>query len=139
MATITTTYQGDMLFESQLGNHKVQIDVPANMGGSDRGPTPPELFVASLGSCVGAFAATYCRQAGIDTADMTVDVSFDKVGNPTRLTNLAITVNLPYGDCSGREKALLRVAEHCPVHETISMLEGINIQFNGKQEAALAL
>ncbi|MCB0132462.1 MAG: OsmC family protein, partial [Caldilineaceae bacterium] len=139
MATITTTYQGDMLFESQLGNHKVQIDVPANMGGSDRGPTPPELFVASLGSCVGAFAATYCRQAGIDTADMTVDVSFDKVGNPTRLTNLAITVNLPYGDCSGREKALLRVAEHCPVHETISMLEGINIQFNGKHEAALAL
>ena len=47
MAKITTYYKGDMLFESKLGNHSVIIDVPAGMGGQDRGPTPPELFIAS--------------------------------------------------------------------------------------------
>lgn len=138
MSVITTTYKGDMLFESHLGNHTVQIDVPPPMGGSNRGPTPPELFVASLGSCVGAFAATYCQKAGIDTRDMYVDVSFDKADSPTRLINLAITVHLPNGDCQGREKALLRVAEHCPVHATITDLEGIDIQIVGQQELALA-
>ena len=139
MATVTTAYKGDMLFESQLGNHKVLVDVPAGMGGSDRAPTPPEYFIASLGSCVGAFAATYCHQAGIDTRDMTVDVSYEKIDNPTRLTNLKITIKLPHGDCKNREQALRRVAEHCPVHETIATMEGIEFVFQDRKELALAL
>ena len=63
MAKITTYYKGDMLFESKLGAHSVIIDVPAGMGGKDRGPTPPEIFIASLGSCVGAFVAASRRSS----------------------------------------------------------------------------
>ena len=84
MGTVTTIYKGDMLFESKLGNHSLIIDVPASMGGSDRAPTPPEIFVASLGSCVAAFVASYCEKTGIDATDLSVDVTFDKVENPTR-------------------------------------------------------
>ena len=135
MPTISTAYKGDMLFETTLGNHTIQIDVPAAMGGADRGPTPPELFIASLGSCVGAFVANYCQQAGVDTRDLRVDVSFDKLSDPTRLANLAVKVTMPYGDCHGRERALLRVAEHCPVHETMVTLEGITIEVVGRTEA----
>lgn len=47
MATITTAYRGEMSFETTLGNHRLTIDVPEGMGGRDRGPTPPELFIAS--------------------------------------------------------------------------------------------
>ena len=135
MGKVTTYYKGDMLFESKLGSHSVIIDVPTGMGGSDRGPTPPELFIASLGSCVGAFVANYCGKSGVDTKGMTVDVTFDKVQDPTRLVNLNIEVNLPNGDCEKRQKAILRVAEHCPVHETIATLEGIEININGQKEA----
>lgn len=134
MGKITTLYKGDMLFESQLGDHTIRIDVPAAMGGQDRGPTPPEIFVASLGSCVGAFVANYCEPKGIDTREMTVDVTFDKAQEPTRLVNLQIKVNLPHGDCTHRQKAIRRVAEHCPVHETIGTLEGIEIEINGRSE-----
>ena len=133
MAQITTYYKGDMLFESKLGEHSVLIGVPLSMGGADRGPTPPQLFIASLGACVGAFVANYCGKSGIDVSNMTVDVSFDKVEDPTRLVNLKVKVNLPNGDCEKRQRALLRVAEHCPVHETIATLEGINIEINGKK------
>lgn len=136
MTTITTRYKGDMLFESRLGNHSILIDVPPSMGGSDRGPTPPELFIASLGSCVGAFVAQYCVRSDIDARDMTVDVSFDKVEHPTRLTNLAVRVSLPHGECKDRERALRRVAEHCPVHETIATLEGIDMEIIGGKEVS---
>jgi uncharacterized OsmC-like protein len=134
MAKITTIYKGDMLFESQLGAHSVIVDVPASMGGKDRGPTPPELFVASLGTCVGAFVAQNCGRSGIDAADMTVDVTFDKVENPTRLVNLKVRVDLPHGQCADRQAAIHRVAEHCPVHETILMLQGIDIDIVGKEQ-----
>ena len=132
MDQITTTYQGNMLFESKLGRHSILIDVPPTMGGSDRGPTPPELFVASLGSCVGAFVASYCERNGVNTEGMSVDVTFDKADKPTRLVNLKIKVNLPCGECQDCEKALLRVAEHCPVHETISTLEDVEFEIVGK-------
>lgn len=132
MGKITTRYKGDMLFESEMGDHSLLIDVPSAMGGKDRGPTPPELFIASLGSCVGAFVAQYCARTEIDARDMTIDVTFDKVEQPTRLTNLKVRVDLPHGQCHEREKAIHRVAQHCPVHETISTLEGIDIRIFGK-------
>jgi putative redox protein len=121
-----------MLFESELGNHHITVDVPASMGGSDRGATPPELFIASLGTCVGAFVAQYCERSGIDTVDMRVDVTFDKEEGPTRLTNLKVTVVLPHGNCSQRAEAIRRVAEHCPAHETIATLKGIEIEIVDK-------
>ena len=136
MAKISTTYKGDMLFESKLGAHSVIIDVPAGMGGKDRGPTPPELFIASLGSCVGAFVAQYCGRSGIDASDMTVDVTFDKVENPTRLINLKVRVELPHGRCADRQAAIHRVAEHCPVHETIATMQGVQFEIVGKEMAA---
>ncbi len=132
MGKISTYYMGDMLFESEIGNHKLVIDVPPAMGGSDRGPTPPDVFVASLGSCVGAFVAQYCERNGVNTADLSVDVTFDKADDPTRLVNLKVTVNLPHGECKQRKAAIQRVAEHCPVHETISTLGGIEIEILDK-------
>jgi putative redox protein len=65
MASITTYYKGDMRFEAVMGEHRLVIDAPASIGGTGRGPTPPELFVTSLGSCVAAFVARYCEQVGL--------------------------------------------------------------------------
>jgi uncharacterized OsmC-like protein len=128
-----------MLFESKLGNHSLLIDVPASMGGKDRSPTPPELFVASLGSCVGAFVAHYCQRTGIDATDMTVDVTFDKLENPTRLANLKVRIDLPQGECADRQAAIHRVAEHCPVHETITTMQAIEIEIFDRAAHELVL
>lgn len=125
MTTITTTYKGDMLFQTRIGSHSLLTDVPAAMGGKDRSPTPPELFIASLSTCVGALVAQYCGRNGIDANDMSVAIDYQKVDGPTRLTDLVVTINMPNASCLDREKAIHRVAEHCPVHQTIVTLEDI--------------
>jgi uncharacterized OsmC-like protein len=132
MATVTTTHKGDMLFETQLGNHALQIDVPSDIGGSDRGPTPPEVFVASLGSCVAALVANYCSKAKLNTDGLTVDVTYEKAPDPTRLVNLKVKVDLPNADISGRERAIERVADRCPVHQTIYSWEDVGFEISGK-------
>ncbi len=138
MTTITTTYDGDMRLRTQIGQHVLAIDVPPAMGGRDRGPTPPQLFVASLGSCVAAYVASYCDRAGIDDQGLAVDVMFDKAEDPTRLVNLRIVVRLPNGTCGDRLEALRRVAEHCPVHATISTLEAVSIEIQDRESLATA-
>jgi hypothetical protein len=49
-----------------------------------------------------------------------------------------VRVELPNGQCADREKAIRRVAEHCPVHETILTMEGIDIDILGKEQLAVA-
>lgn len=130
METITTTYQGGALFETSIGRHTLQTDVPESMGGKDRALQPPQLFIASIGTCVGAMVADYARRHDLDPSGMTVDVSFEKAAQPTRLTNIAVRVHLPnarIGDERIRS-ILKRVAEHCPVHETMETLE--DVQFD---------
>ena len=132
MPTITTTYKGEMLFETKKGEHTITIDVPDTMGGKDRGPTPPQIFIASLGSCIGAFVAQYCENSGIDDSGMTVDLSFEKAEDPTRLVNLRAMIKLPKGECGRRVKAIEKVAGHCPVHATIQTMEELKMEIVGK-------
>lgn len=129
MATIRTVHKGDMLFESTMGNHKLLIDVPADMGGQDRGPQPPQIFIASLGSCVAALVAGYCQNNGLNTENMAVDVDFEKVENPTRLVNIKVRIHMPCDDFKAKEAVLLRVAEHCPVHESIIHADKVDFEF----------
>ncbi len=128
MPTIRTRYRGDMLFETVLGSHKINIDVPPSMGGKDRGPTPPQLLIASLGACVAVLVADFCEEHEIDDAGLSVDVSYEKTSHPTRLTGISVTIALPKGECDDdcTRKAIQRVAEHCPVHETIAALNDIS-------------
>jgi len=119
MATITAQYKGDMLSEVQIGNHALTIDVPAEMGGKDRGPTPPQIFIASIASCISAFVANYCKTAGLNAEGMSVSVSFEKAEKPIRLVGLKGVIRLPNCDPGNRAKAILHVAHNCPVHRTI--------------------
>ena len=130
MGNIKIKYKGDMLFETTIGKHTIKIDVPDAMNGKDRGMTPPQLFLASLSSCIAAFIANYCNNAGIDTTDMSVDMDFEKKGEPARFTDLKIKLHLPNGDYAAREKAILKVAEHCPVHETLHSFDGLTIEIS---------
>ena len=49
----------------------------------------------------------------------------------TRLINLKVRATLPHGEWVDRQAALYRVAEHCPVHETITTVQGIDFEIVG--------
>jgi uncharacterized OsmC-like protein len=83
--------------------------------------------------------AHYCQRTGIDATDMTVDVTFDKLENPTRLANLKVRIDLPQGECADRQAAIHRVAEHCPVHETITTMQAIEIEIFDRAAHELVL
>lgn len=137
MPTITALHRDDGSIEAVMGEHRLIVDVRPDMGGKGRGPTSTELFVASLGSCVAAFVAGYCSRAGLDPAGLRVDVNYMRSDEPTYLNNLEVVINLPNADVGDREEAIRRVAEHCPVHETVEYNLGI-IDFEIRDRAKLA-
>ena len=138
MAIAVTRYQGDMLFETEIGGQRIVSDVTAPMGGKGRAPTPPDLFVASLGACVAAFVAHYCEQQGIDTGGLSVETCFEKSEQPVYLTHFHVDVNLPEADCADRQAAVQRVADHCIIHETLHHLKDLDIRIHDRKELAAA-
>lgn len=63
----------------RLGTHEVVFDQPSTVeGGEDRGPSPLDLLVASVGACAHYFAAAYLHARGIATNDLTVELEADK-------------------------------------------------------------
>lgn len=104
-----------MSFDTVWGHHRLSIGMSTALGGKGRGPTPPELFIASLGSYVAVMVASYCERMGLDAKGLVVDVSFEEATEPTRLVNLTVTVRLPNAECGERREAIRRTAQHCPV------------------------
>jgi putative redox protein len=59
---VTVEHLGALQFEIQARQHTIVSDQPPENGGHDEGMTPPELLLASLGSCAGFYAAQYLRK-----------------------------------------------------------------------------
>jgi len=90
------------------------------MAGKDRAAFPPDLFIVSLGSCLAAFVANYCNNVGLDSSNLTVKMTCDKAGEPARLQNIKASINIPNADIDKRRRAIMGVAEHCILHETLT-------------------
>ncbi|KKR31818.1 MAG: hypothetical protein UT63_C0059G0001 [Candidatus Gottesmanbacteria bacterium GW2011_GWC2_39_8] len=123
---MTISYKEGEKFIASCRGHEITIDQPLDNGGKDEGPTPPELFIASLGSCIGVYVLAYCKNAKINTEGMAINVKWEKAKDPDRIGTIKVDIKLPE-DVGKRKAALLKVAEHCLVHNTITHLPIIEI------------
>lgn len=134
MSEVVVEHKGAGSFEARWGTASVPVDAQASPRGS-LALAPLPLFAASLGSCIGAFVAGYCANAGIDTAGMTVTVGFEKVGTGpgerARLGKLSARIRMPPGTALGkRGRAVLAAAEGCILHQTLKGFDGLDISLD---------
>jgi putative redox protein len=116
---ITVNHLGDVQFEIKARQHTVISDQPPENGGYDEGMTPPELLLASLGSCAGFYAAAYLKKHNLATVGTRVRVTCDKVKPPARLDNFQIELDLPV-ELNDKHKAGVEDAVHrCLIHNTL--------------------
>ena len=97
--------------------HNLVVDQPLRDGGEDAGPTPTDLFVASLASCVAHYARRALgREGGGATVHCTWTMSQEP---PWRVSAIEITVELPRATSEARLAAVRRAIGHCTVHNSI--------------------
>ena len=119
MIEVSVEHLGDVQFELQARGHKLVCDQPVESGGYDEGMTPPELMLASLGSCAGYYAAEYLRSRNLAPRGTRVRVTADKVKGPARLDNFRIEIDVP-GDLSEADQTGIERAVHrCLIHNTM--------------------
>src|SRR5215469_1072214 len=126
---ITVEHLGSVQFEIKTRGHSIISDQPLVDGGYDEGMTPPELLLASLGSCAAFYAAQYLRKHKLATEGARVYVSCEKVKDPVpRMSNFVIDVAPPVELVEEHRKGLYQAVEHCLVHNTLLHAPEISIQ-----------
>lgn len=129
---ITVEHLGSMQFEIKTRGHVIVSDQPLENGGFDEGMTPPELLLASLGSCAGYYAAQYLRKNKLATEGTRIRVSCEKVKDPVaRMTNFVIEVDTPLELTKEHRKGVEKEVEHCLVHNTLLHRPKITLKVEG--------
>jgi putative redox protein len=125
---ITVSHLGAVQFEIKARHLTILSDQPSANGGFDEGMTPPELLLASLGSCAGYYAAQYLKKQGLAQEGTTVRVHADKVPSPARLDHFTIEVDAPVALTEQQTAELEREVERCIVHNTLTHAPSIALE-----------
>jgi len=117
---LVVRHLGAVQFEIQAREHIIVSDQPPENGGHDEGMTPPELLLASLGSCAAFYAAQYLRKYKLATEGTRVRVTADKVKDTAaRIDNFRIEVETPIELTEEQRAGVERSVHHCLIHNTL--------------------
>src|SRR5579871_3828219 len=119
MMEVFVEHLGAVQFEIKARQHTIACDQPLENGGFDEGMTPPELLLASLGSCAGFYAAMYLRKHKLAEKGTAVRVSAEKLKDPARLGNFHIQVDVPSELDPKHRDGLEQAVHHCLIHNTL--------------------
>ena len=134
--TIRVDHVGNDRFHISIRGHQVPVDQPVSDGGEDTAPTPTELFVSSLAACVAFYARRYLDRHGLPASGLGVDVDYEMATRPTRVGRIAVRLRLPDGVPEEKLAALVAVASHCTVHNSLENPPAVRIDLDRVQPHA---
>jgi uncharacterized OsmC-like protein len=132
---LTVAYHGGTRYDITSGKHRVVTDQPLEGGGHDAGMSPVELFVGSVAGCVGYFVGQFCARHNIPCEGLTVDAEWTMAEGPHRVGAIALAIHLPHRITPEQKERLLKVAQACTVHQSLTVAPNVAIVLNPHSHA----
>jgi len=121
-------HEGGDRFSIAVRHHTLRVDQPVSDGGEDSAPTQIELFMASLASCVAFSIRRFLFRHGEPTGGLAVTADFEFAEHPARVGEVHLRVEVAGTLSPERRAALLKVASHCTVHNTLVQPPKVGIE-----------
>lgn len=126
MDLISVSRKEGKAFELRVRGHALTVDMSKEEGGSDKGLNPVELLAGSLGACIAIMVQTYCDRHGY--GDVSASLTLELADDPKRVGSIVIDLELPKDFPEDRKPAVKRLAELCPVHETLKHMPTVDLE-----------
>jgi putative redox protein len=131
---VRVCHTGKTKFRIEARQHVIESDQPLENGGEDAAMTPPEIFLASLGSCAAFYAAQYLSSRKLADHGLEVSVEAEKLRDPARLGNFVLKVQSPVSLTPDQTLAMERSVHRCLIHQTLLQPPQIAIKILAAQE-----
>lgn len=95
MSTVIARHLGGDRISVNVRDHEIDVDEPIEAGGTDTGPTPVELFVASLAACVAHYARGYLHRHGLTENPIDVQARWSMGNTPARVADIELELIVP--------------------------------------------
>jgi len=124
MAHVTVISEFKFATQVVSGHHRLTADEPVAMGGSDTGPSPYELLLASLGACTSITLRMYAGRKEWELGKITVGLRYTRDEQKGERIDRRLSFSKPL---SAEQKArLAEIAAKTPVTKTL--LHGLKIE-----------
>jgi putative redox protein len=116
------------LVSLSAGSHTWLADEPETHGGGDRGPTPVELFLGSLGACTAITTAMYAQRKNWPLEHVSVSLAYRRLGpeevassgsTATTVSEISLRLKLVGPLTPEQRDRLAEIAGRCPVKRTV--------------------
>ena len=119
MDLITVAHKAGQEFSIRVRGHELDSDMSVKDGGRDAAPSPVELLAGSLGACIAMMVQRYCERHGYTDGEVGVSLTLELADAPKRIAGIVVDVELPNGVPEDKMGVIRRMAERCPIHETL--------------------
>jgi ribosomal protein S12 methylthiotransferase accessory factor len=112
---IKIRFPGNKKVSAEFDGKTILTDQPKEAGGDGAAPTPFELFLASLGTCAGIFALSFCRKRDIPTQGLELVQHVDWDEESHRVSKVTLDIFLPDGFPEKYRDSLVAAVNLCTV------------------------
>jgi ribosomal protein S12 methylthiotransferase accessory factor len=108
-------FPGGKRVDAVFSGFTIKTDQPENSGGGGTAPSPFDLFLASVGTCVGYYVLSFCQERGIPTGQAELTMSTEKDTSTGMIGKIIIKIQLPPEFPGKYRQAVQKAAELCAV------------------------
>jgi len=124
------TFPGGKKVDAQWQGYTIETDQSKKRGGDGELPAPFDLFLASIGTCVGIYVLNFCQERKIPTETINVVLDFHRDPETRLFDHIQIDINLPTEFPAKYIQAVKRAADLCAVKKHLHQPPNFDIQIN---------
>lgn len=107
--TVTGVWRGGYHCVVEAGPFKIDVDEPVEVGGTDLGPQPTDLFLSSVASCFLLALSYAARKRELELTELSVQVTGSYEGLRFSAVHVRASVGAPEDEVERLVKAAERV------------------------------
>jgi putative redox protein len=123
---LVITFPGGKKVNAEVRGRTIATDQPPEVGGEGSAPEPYALFAASIGTCAGFYALTFCQSRGLATDGLAIRQRMRFEGK--RLVAVDLDIDLPRDFPEKYREPLIRAADGCAVKKAILAMPEILVR-----------
>jgi len=124
---LTVQHVDGLRFVASSDGQSVIVDAPPEEGGRGTAMSSPQLFAASLAGCTLSFVAHSCRLHDLPLEHLRLEMTCEEAQRPQRISRIVMRIHIDPPVPAERRRALLGVARHSTVANTLAHPPEIHI------------